>query len=215
MTKSQMIEKCYKEIVKANAFTIPVSVTLAQAILESGWFESYLTVNGNNLFGIKWNGKGQFLECDTKEYVNGKYISVKAKFKSYGSWSESIKDHDDLFNRLDRYKPLRGETDAFKACDLLQSCGYATSPIYSNSLKNIIKLNDLKKYDNCGVGLFMCKIQGISVGDIEEFVDLVKQLDLGKYSKFDVEFFNISNGDVLAVEKIVEDKKLKSYYTKE
>src|SRR5436853_386170 len=34
-------------------FRVPASVTIAQAILESGWGRSGLTVNDKNFFGIK------------------------------------------------------------------------------------------------------------------------------------------------------------------
>ncbi|MEU7869936.1 glucosaminidase domain-containing protein [Dactylosporangium sp. NPDC049140] len=38
---------------------VPVSVTLAQAILESGWGTSALSTVDKNFFGIKCNGQGK------------------------------------------------------------------------------------------------------------------------------------------------------------
>lgn len=56
----------------------------------------------------------------TKEYVNGKYIVVDAAFKKYPNWLASIKDHSAMFNRLERYKNLRGERDYKTACRNVQ-----------------------------------------------------------------------------------------------
>jgi len=50
------------------------SLTVAQAIWESGWEKSKLTVNGNALFGIKAGSgwAGPRVSCKTFEYYDGK-----------------------------------------------------------------------------------------------------------------------------------------------
>ena len=63
------------------------SLTIAQAILESGWGESTLAKNYNNLFGIKadssWKGESVLLEIfefyDTKMIPDKVTISEKAR----------------------------------------------------------------------------------------------------------------------------------------
>ena len=77
------------------------SLTIAQAILESGWGKSGLTVKGNALFGIKagtsWTGavySGKTQEC----YDGVTFTTVTGLFRAYGSWAESVADHSDLLS---------------------------------------------------------------------------------------------------------------------
>ena len=75
---------------------ILASLTIAQAILESGWGTSALARKSNNLFGIKGNGKNY----KTFEYINGKRIDIVDSFKVYPDWETSVTDHSGLFLRL-------------------------------------------------------------------------------------------------------------------
>jgi len=124
------------------------SLTIAQAILESSWGKSTLASKGNNLFGVKaysdWTGSS--IRLSTKEYVKGKYMRTTAKFKSYSSLSESIKDHSNLLSS-DRYSSVRNSKNYTEACNEIYKCGYATSPTYSSSLIKIINCFELYKYD--------------------------------------------------------------------
>lgn len=52
-----------------NKYGILVLLTIAQAILESGWGESELTKVANNLFGIKRWGYPDYVEMPTKNYL--------------------------------------------------------------------------------------------------------------------------------------------------
>lgn len=126
---------------------ILASLTMAQGILESGWGQSGLTKKANNLFGIKGSYNGQSYECNTFEYINGKRVETKAKFRKYPSWQESVADHSSLFLRLDRYANLRGETDYKNACWKVQEDGYATAPNYAESLIRLIEQYNLTQYD--------------------------------------------------------------------
>lgn len=124
---------------------ILASLTAAQAFIESNKGNSGLTTKANNLFGIKGTYNGQAVKMLTTEYYNGVAQRVYANFRKYPSWQESIEDHSSLFNRLARYKNLRGETDYIKACKNVKADGYATSPTYATTLINTInkyKLND-------------------------------------------------------------------------
>ncbi|GHV39148.1 hypothetical protein FACS189490_02280 [Clostridia bacterium] len=125
------------------------SLTIAQAILESGWGSSGLTQKANNLFGMKKSSdwKGKTVTAATKEYENGKEITINAEFKAYDSWAESVADHSALFNRLSRYANLRGLTDYKLACKYVREDGYATDPAYTTKLLDIIEAYGLMKYD--------------------------------------------------------------------
>lgn len=127
---------------------ILASLTAAQAYLESGAGGSKLSQAPNyNLFGIKGSYAGQSVLMNTKEYVNGKYITVKAQFRKYPSWRESIADHSDMLCRMKRYQNLIGETDYKVACQKIQQDGYATSPTYSSSLIKVIEQYELYNWD--------------------------------------------------------------------
>ena len=122
---------------------ILASLTIAQAILESAWGLSGLTVRSNNLFGIK----GQGVNSATFEYIDGKRIEIVAGFKAYPDWETSISDHSGLFLRLSRYKNLIGCTDYKLACKNVQADGYATAPNYADSLIKLIEQYKLYQYD--------------------------------------------------------------------
>jgi hypothetical protein len=128
------------------------SLTAAQAAVESAWGNSGLTQKANNLFGIKGDYNGQYVTMPTKEFVNGQYITVNAKFRKYPSWAESIADHSALFNRASRYTNLRGLTDYKLACKYVKDDGYATSPTYTQSLLKVIETYRLYTWDAEALG---------------------------------------------------------------
>nr|WP_233230925.1 GW domain-containing glycosaminoglycan-binding protein [Listeria weihenstephanensis] len=128
------------------------SITLAQAILESGWGKSQLAVQGNNLFGIKGKYLGQSVIMPTQEFVNGQMVTVNAEFRKYPTKAESITDHALLFvNGLswskDHYKKVVDAKDYIEAANELQKAGYATDPNYALKLIQVVESNNLAKYD--------------------------------------------------------------------
>ncbi|MBU5317605.1 LysM peptidoglycan-binding domain-containing protein [Clostridium bornimense] len=128
---------------------ILASVTIAQAILESGWGSSTLSVKAKNLFGIKafddW--AGAYTTMDTTEYYNGMRQTVSARFRAYNSFNDSIKDHTKLL-LTERYKAVREATNYKDACYALKNCGYATDPNYPQLLITLIEQNNLTRYDS-------------------------------------------------------------------
>lgn len=126
---------------------ILASLTASQAFIESNKGNSGLTQKANNLFGIKGKYNGQSVKMLTTEYYNGVAQRVYADFRKYPSWQESVADHSALFNRLDRYKNLRGLRDYQLACKYVKDDGYATSPSYTNTLLNCINKYKLYLWD--------------------------------------------------------------------
>lgn len=124
------------------------SLTISQAILESSWGNSKLSLSSNNLFGIKayddWTGS--VIKIPTKEYINGSYVYINANFKAYSSVSESILDHSKLLSN-DNYSSVISATNYHDACYAIYKCGYATAPNYSKMLIKIIESYNLSKYD--------------------------------------------------------------------
>lgn len=133
----------------AKVSGVPASITMAQAILESGSGNSGLARNANNFFGIKANGwDGKTVTMKTGEYRGGKNVTESASFRAYTSPTESFIDHANFLKKNSRYKKIFTMTDPYKIADELQRAGYATDPNYANKLKQIIKTYDLTKYDN-------------------------------------------------------------------
>ena len=152
-TDKSFLKKLKPYVIKDMETTgILASLTAAQAFIESNKGNSGLTQKCNNLFGIKglYNGQGE--EFWTTEYYNGIKTRIKAYFRKYPSWQESIADHSSLFNRLSRYANLRGETDYVKACTNVRLDGYATSPTYTSTLINTIQKYHLDEWDREVIG---------------------------------------------------------------
>lgn len=148
MTDKEFFERIKNDVIEdMKSSGILASLTASQGFIESNRGNSGLTQKANNLFGMKGTYQGQSVTMKTKEYVNGKYIVVDAAFRKYPSWKESIADHSSLFNRLDRYKNLRGLKDYKLACRYVQQDGYATSPSYADTLIRTIEKYKLYEWD--------------------------------------------------------------------
>ena len=133
-------------------YKILASITIAQAILESGWGTSDLFKKANNSFGIKWVegcGFDKILKS-TKEVIDGEETTVKAYFRKYDSLDDNIKDHA-IFLQKDRYKNLIGDPEYKSVANKLYEDGYSTSPDYPNQLIKIIEQYELNKFDTMNV----------------------------------------------------------------
>ena len=150
MTDQEFLNKIKPDVIQdMHDSGILASLTAAQAFIESNKGGSKLAQDpNNNLFGVKGSYNGSYVTMKTKEYVNGKYIVVDAAFKKYPNWLASIKDHSAMFNRLKRYENLRGERNYKTACINVQKDGYATSPVYADTLIRIIETYRLYEWDN-------------------------------------------------------------------
>ena len=128
-------------------YKILPSLTLAQAILESGWGRSTLASQYHNLFGIKGSYNGQSVTMATAEYINGRYITINDAFRAYPDNDASVADHSLFFIQNSRYSNLIGVTDSNTATYLVRADGYATDPSYTTSLRNMISTYNLTRFD--------------------------------------------------------------------
>ena len=134
---------------------IYASVMMAQAILESGSGNSLLSSEPNhNLFGIKGSYKGSSVTFNTLEQdSSGQSYQIRAQFRKYPSYKESLEDYADLIkNGLtgnpDFYKPTwKSETKDYKEATKYLEGRYAIDRQYSQKLNAIIEAYDLTKYD--------------------------------------------------------------------
>lgn len=153
--KQQFIQELYPEAAEIyNEYGVLPSITISQAILESGWGKSDLSTQANNLFGIKADSswKGKKVNMNTSEYYNQK---IKDDFRVYNSIGESIKDYGEFLKNNKRYK----QSGVFQATQYLdqakaiEKAGYSTvendkgKQIYSKLLINIIQEQNLQLLD--------------------------------------------------------------------
>lgn len=113
------------------------STVLAMAALESGY-----NLNAETLFGIK----GEGVVLDTTEYINGEYVNVKDSFKAYPNISASVQGLYDLMQWV-HYDRATSCIDYKEECRMIQACGYATDPDYSDKLINIVNSYKLTMFN--------------------------------------------------------------------
>lgn len=130
------------------------SITIAQAILESGWGKSELSVQANNFFGIKadesW--QGQSISMDTMENYNDQ---ATPNFRKYNSFNDSIKDHGAVLYSNPRYlkNGVFNSSYYIEQAEALEKAGYSTrkdqsgDPIYAEQLIEIIRQYNLQLID--------------------------------------------------------------------
>ena len=125
------------------------SVTIAQAILESGWGKSGLSKKARNYFGIKAIGNWDEETCKmpTKEVVHGRTIIVMADFRSYRDCAGSILDHARFLRENRRYAHAFDAKNGPDFARAIAKAGYATDPAYATKLCDLIRKYNLEQYD--------------------------------------------------------------------
>jgi flagellum-specific peptidoglycan hydrolase FlgJ len=146
MNKPQIIKSLIPgALLSYERYNILPSLTIAQAILETGWLQH---VKGNNIFGIKWTaGCGyEVQEINTHEWINGVKTPMVCNFRKYDSLEDSLLDHGKLLN-FSRYKSVITSKDYKEACQNVYASGYCTDHEYPKKLIAIIEENKLYIYD--------------------------------------------------------------------
>lgn len=135
----------YKSVAKENMIKtgIPASITLGQAILESGAGTGPLSVQANNHFGIKchkeWTGPSIKYTDDEENEC----------FRKYDDPSQSFKDHSYFLTSRPRYAELFefGKDDYKSWAYGLKAAGYATDSKYPDKLIGLIEKYQLGRFD--------------------------------------------------------------------
>lgn len=130
----------------AKVTGIPASFTVAEAALESGWGAH---APGFNLFGIKADASwhGPVTTQKTSEVVNGKTVTVMARFRAYADWLGSISDHAKFLQTNPRYKGAFAHKDGPGFARAVAAAGYATDPNYANKIIALIQARNLGSLD--------------------------------------------------------------------
>ncbi|MEU6540220.1 glucosaminidase domain-containing protein [Streptomyces sp. NPDC047000] len=137
-------------------FQVPVSVTVAQAILESAWGTHHIG-GANNYFGIKaqtqngqvtWGSIATgFVTVPTREVINGHDVTVQAHFRSYKSMTDSFRDHGSFLRKNSNYAAAFKTTDGIAFARAVAAGHYATDPHYADLLVRIIREQNLQPHD--------------------------------------------------------------------
>jgi hypothetical protein len=127
---------------------VPASIKLAQGIHETMAGKSELVQKSNNHFGIKcktgWNGPSVRHTDDARNEC----------FRKYATASESYRDHSNFLKSSSRYASLfeLDPTDYEAWAKGLKSAGYATNPVYAQTLVRLIEEYDLQQYSMQALG---------------------------------------------------------------
>lgn len=150
-TKEEFLKMLDSHSDLAMHYNIFPEVMMGQAILESGWGQSRLSKQSKNIFGVKvpYNeiGQGKGDLYDTKEFIDGKYVTVKAEFRRFNTYEESLRQYLSLLNgnHYNKFK-VNKATNYKDQLARIKNAGYATDPNYVNSVLNVIEKNILPKY---------------------------------------------------------------------
>jgi Bax protein len=125
--------------------TLPTSIVLSQAAVESGWGQSRFFLEGNNVFGV-WSFNSKEPRMPAKRGRNNKAIYLR----TYPDIAQSVMHYFEILGSANAYKKLREErlvrTDPFDLIPHLRN--YSERKIsYTHQLKAMILQNELTRYD--------------------------------------------------------------------
>ncbi len=171
-TNNTDLNKIETSLMEQAKFHVPASIKLAQSALETAYGQRIVD---NNYFGIKDKAQKSSLTTTTEYYTvsemkanrsiiisskrvikNGKILYkciVKDHFAEYNSPWHSFRSHSVFLSTNKRYSPLFTKGKNYEDwADKIGSTkyggvGYATSPIYGEILKKIIKRYHLDLLD--------------------------------------------------------------------
>ncbi|MFT8349846.1 glycoside hydrolase family 73 protein [Clostridium saccharoperbutylacetonicum] len=162
-SKQEFIKGIYPQAADIyDKYGVLPSLTISQAILESGWGKSELSVKAHNLYGIKADSswKGNKIKMNTSEYYNKK---IKDEFRVYNSYEESIKDYGDFLKNNKRYNKsgVFAAAQYLEQAKAIEKAGYSTvendkgEEIYAELLTEIIQEQNLQLLDyECEMNYF-------------------------------------------------------------
>lgn len=139
----------------SQKYGLYASVMIAQAIHESGWGQSGLSLPPHhNLFGIKGDYNGKSVTMRTwEDDGKGNPYYINAPFRSYPTYKESMEDNAKLLKNGVNWNPRiyagtwKANTTSYKDATKALTGTYATDTRYADKLNNIIEAYNLTQYD--------------------------------------------------------------------
>lgn len=140
----------------SEKYGLYASVMIAQAIHESGWGQSGLSLPPHhNLFGIKGDYNGSSVTMRTwEDDGEGNPYYINAPFRSYPTFKESMEDNAELLKNGVNWNPSiyhgtwKANTQSYKDATQALTGTYATDTRYADKLNNIIETYNLTQYDS-------------------------------------------------------------------
>ena len=126
---------------------IPPSVTVGQAVLESGWGRSGLATRHKNLFGIKSGSHPDGVNLSTTEVVSGRSKRSNERFRRYENYSDSVAHHDRLLATDPRYAKAREHWQNWPLFLATVAPTYATDPKYVQQVSGLVETYRLNEWD--------------------------------------------------------------------
>lgn len=125
--------------------TLPTSIVLAQAAVESGWGQSRFFLEGSNLFGV-WS----FNKYEPRIAAARTRSKKKIYLRAYPDMSESIVHYFEILGKAKPYQSLRDarlQTDnPFELLPHLANFSERRHA-YTEQLRKVIVRNNLTRYD--------------------------------------------------------------------
>ena len=125
--------------------TLPTSIVLSQAAVESGWGQSRFFLEGNNLFGV-WSFNADESRMPSLQGRKNKTIYLR----KYPDIAQSVTHYFEILGSANAYKKLRKErllrTDPFELIPHLINYSERRRS-YTHQLKALILQNELTRYD--------------------------------------------------------------------
>ncbi|HOK80230.1 MAG TPA: glucosaminidase domain-containing protein [bacterium] len=138
---SEYIEKVLTWAKNENLeYGIPISVSIAQSALETGWGQSNLCTSYNNYFGLMypWGKNSPYPK-------NGMTASG---YNIYFEASDSFLDHGWGLKNYSRYQFCRDyKNDPDRFIKEIRKAGYSTDEMYAANVIKIMQKYDLYQYD--------------------------------------------------------------------
>jgi len=125
---------------------VPPSVTVGQAIQESGWGRSGLAEDYKNLFGLK-AGAADGVKLPTIEVVNGQPTRVHGRFRRFEDFEASVRHHDRLLSSDPRYADARVHWGNWPRFLAVVAPVYASDPDYVRRVSGLVKSYRLDEWD--------------------------------------------------------------------
>ena len=148
LSVKQVEEIKSKLLIKVNK--IPISMILAQAIIESGWGSSRFAKEGNALFGEWTWQKGIGIKPQEKldaNYAVKNFNNISASLNSYILNLNRHEAYNEMRNYRNKKYRNRDSITGYEAANFLS--GYAEIGYqYVTKVKDMIKFNKLERFEN-------------------------------------------------------------------
>ncbi len=146
-TGNEFVDRLIPGAVRAMRETgVPASVSIAMAVLESGWGQRPLARDYNNAFGLRGSGPlgSVFFAPDGEGPPRP---GEEAEFRRYADIGDSVVDHARMLASSAEYRPVMSVRDQPERFARALAGRYSPLPHYGETLVRIMRQFDLYRFD--------------------------------------------------------------------